>query len=150
MTSLLAGWPTTSDVGRFFYILILVVFVALLAYWSTKLIASARVGKLRSGKRNLEVLESIGVGVQAAVQIIRAGEQFFLIGVTKEKISMLKMVKLILSKFISWANARSEIASGKLFTIETISSLVILRSGMSVAFKTAFNFLSGMLVLIRK
>ena len=85
----LANWPATKDVGQIFYIVLLVVFVALLAYYSTKLLASARGGRFGGAKRNLELLESIGVGTQSTVQIVRAGEKFWLIGVTKEQVTML-------------------------------------------------------------
>ncbi|MDR1663301.1 MAG: flagellar biosynthetic protein FliO [Clostridiales bacterium] len=80
------GWETA---GQFLYILLLVAFVAVLAYFSTKLLAMSRGGKFRSTKRNLEVIESIGVGAQSVVQIVRAGEKFYLIGVTKESVSLL-------------------------------------------------------------
>ena len=78
-----------DDVGRFLYVLLLIVFVALLAYYSTRLLGRARGGIVRSGKKNLEVLESVGVGAQSMVQIVRAGSRYLLIGVTKERVTLL-------------------------------------------------------------
>ena len=86
---MLYNWPAMSNVGRFFYILLLVVFVAALAFWSTKLLASARGGKLRGSRRNLEIIESVGVGAQTMVQIVRAGAKYLVIGVSKERITFL-------------------------------------------------------------
>ena len=100
-----------QNVGRFFYILLLVVCVALLAYWSTKLLASARGGRLRGGKRNLEMIDSMGVGAQTMVQIIRAGKKYALIGVTKEKVTMLAELN---ESDISTGEPQGE-ASGNLF-----------------------------------
>jgi flagellar biogenesis protein FliO len=83
------NWPSLASVGQFFYYLLIVAFVALLAYYSTKLLASARAGRNRGGKRNLELLESVGLGAQAMAQIVRAGDKLFLIGVTKERVTLL-------------------------------------------------------------
>ena len=49
----LNNWPSLEAVGQFFYILLAVAFVALLAYYSTKLLASAKLGRGRGGRRNL-------------------------------------------------------------------------------------------------
>ena len=81
------NWPDFSMMGQFFSILLMVLIVAGMAYFSTKLLA--RGGRIRSAKRNLEVTESAGVGTQAMVQIIRAGNRYYLVGVTKERVSML-------------------------------------------------------------
>jgi len=87
------NWPSMSDAGRFFYILLIVVFIALLAYFSTKILAMSRSGRFRSSKRNLEMVESMGVGTQSMVQIIRAGEKYWLIGVTKERVTLLSALE---------------------------------------------------------
>ena len=90
LTVLLTSSWSASSVGRFLYIFLIVAFVAILAYFSTKLMAAAsRSGRYRGGGRNLALIESMGVGPQAMLQIIRSGGQYFLIGVTKERISVL-------------------------------------------------------------
>ena len=83
------NWPSLASVGQFFYILLLVVFVVLLAYYSTRLMASARSGRKRGGRHNLEIIEGVGVGAQATAQIVRAGSRYFLVGVTKERVTLL-------------------------------------------------------------
>jgi flagellar protein FliO/FliZ len=83
-----SGWSASlQGVGQFFYILLLVVLVSVLAYYTTRWVASARFGRL--GKRNLEIVESIGVGTQAYVHLVRVGKKYALVGVTRMQVSPL-------------------------------------------------------------
>lgn len=84
-----SNWPLSKYLGQFFYFILIVAFVGLLAYYSTKLLASSRTIRKRSSKRNLEVIENLTVGAQAMTQIVRVGEQYFFIGVTKENVTLL-------------------------------------------------------------
>jgi flagellar protein FliO/FliZ len=71
-------------------VLLIIVFVILLAYYSLKMMAFTRAGgRLGNAKANLSIVESIGVGANSMVQIVRAGEKYYLLGVTKERITML-------------------------------------------------------------
>lgn len=74
-------------VVRSFNILILVVFVCLLAYVALRLMGNAKF--TRSTRRNLQIVESISVGPQSFVHIVRAGGQYVLVGVTRGQVSML-------------------------------------------------------------
>jgi flagellar biogenesis protein FliO len=86
--SLVKDWSTSwNPVAQFFYILLLVVGVSVLAYFTTRLVASAKFG--RGGRRNLEILESISVGPQSFVHVLRVGGQFVLVGVTRGQVNML-------------------------------------------------------------
>ena len=87
--SLAQNWSTPMPpVGQFFSFFLLVVLVAVLAYYTTRLIGgSAKFG--RGAKRNLELLESMGVGTQSYVHILRVGEQYILVGVTRGQVSLL-------------------------------------------------------------
>jgi len=82
-----SGSASLQGVGQFFYILLLVVLVSVLAYYTTRMVASARFGKF--GKRNLEIMESMGVGAQAFVHVLRVGEKYLLVGVTRTQVSQL-------------------------------------------------------------
>lgn len=63
------------------------VFVAFLAYFATKKMAGARgIGRK---KGNLFVVESVNLGGQAVAQLIKAGDKYFLVGVTKEQVTLL-------------------------------------------------------------
>ena len=86
---ILLNAPTLNTVGRFFYVLILLLFIVLLAWFSIKLMARARSGRFGGGKKNLEIVESANTGVGAYIQIIRAGDKHIVIGVTREHVTML-------------------------------------------------------------
>jgi len=68
----------------------MVVVVALLAYYTTRMLASAKF--TRGGRRNLEHIESIGVGPQSYIHIVRAGKKYVLIGVTRGNVNFLTEV----------------------------------------------------------
>jgi flagellar biogenesis protein FliO len=51
------------------------------------MVASAKYG--RGGRRNLEILESMGVGPQSFVHVLRVGGQYMLIGVTRGQVNLL-------------------------------------------------------------
>jgi len=80
-------WSASADVlGQFFYILLVLAIVILLFLLIARWFASMRY----AGRgKNLRVMESCGVAPQSSVQIVRAGERIFLLGVTKDNISVL-------------------------------------------------------------
>lgn len=85
-----SGWPETNSfqtMGQLFLLIIIFIGVLVLAFYSTKLIGSAK--NLKKGG-NIRIIESVGVGYNGAVQIIKVGESYYLLGVTKEKITFLK------------------------------------------------------------
>jgi len=80
------NWSTLAPpVGQFFSIFILIIAVCALAYYTTRLLGAARYG--RYGRRNIEIVESMGVGPQSFVHILRVGEKYVLIGVTRNQIN---------------------------------------------------------------
>ena len=89
--SLSLDWTTQAQlVVRFFSTIFMVVVVALLAYYTTRMLASAKF--TRGGRRNLEHIESIGVGPQSYIHIVRAGKKYVLIGVTRGNVNFLTEV----------------------------------------------------------
>jgi len=83
----MGDWSASLDVlGQFFYIIFMLAIVILLFLFCAKWLSSLRI--MGRGK-NIRVIESCGVAPQSSVQIVRAGERFFLIGVTKDHISFL-------------------------------------------------------------
>ena len=82
-----------STTGQFFYIVLVFAAVALLAFYATKAVASAKRGSVRTNKRNLHVVESIGAGMQSTIQLVKVGERYFLIGVTKERVALLAEIE---------------------------------------------------------
>lgn len=87
-----AGGSMLDGVATFFqFIFLIAIFVGIvyMAYFSTRWIARAR--NSISGT-NIKVIESAAVGQQGTVQIVRAGNEYFLIGVTKENISLISKI----------------------------------------------------------
>ncbi len=86
--------PVTNNfafIGQLFSTALAFVFVLILAYYSTKWIASStRV--VRQAKGNIKVLESVSLGFQSSVQLVKAADKYILLGVTKEKITFLTEV----------------------------------------------------------
>ncbi len=86
-------WPDSLDyLGQFFLIIIMIVIIGLMAYLSFKLMSASRLGGKLGAMRNLQIIESIGVGVQSSVQIVRGGDKYYMLGVTKEHITFLTEV----------------------------------------------------------
>ena len=84
------SWSIGSPFGQLFGILRVVAavaFVALLAYFTVKMMALSRGRRGKGG--NLYVVESIIVGNSSMVQIIKAGNRYLVIGVTKERVTFL-------------------------------------------------------------
>jgi len=84
------SWPGGSPFGQLFGILRViaaVAFVALLAYFTIKMMALSRGRRGKGG--NLYVVESIIVGNTSMVQIVKAGNKYLVIGVTKERVTFL-------------------------------------------------------------
>ena len=86
LLSLGGNWSAFGFVGQFLYIILVTAIVGLLAYWCTRMMAAQRRGR-RGG--NLAVLESVSVVAQAMVQLVRAGEKYLVIGVTRNKVTLL-------------------------------------------------------------
>jgi len=85
----MGSWPASAMIGQFFRIILATVIVAAMAYFATKLLAISK-GRARStSKGNLSVVESIAVSSTSMVQLVKAGDKYLIIGVTKEKITLL-------------------------------------------------------------
>ncbi len=81
------NWSSTPNMlGQLFLVVLAFVIVLLLAYYVTKFFA--RSGGIRKGK-NIETIEAMFINQTSSVRLIRVGGKFFLIGVAKDKISLL-------------------------------------------------------------
>ncbi|MCL1988143.1 MAG: flagellar biosynthetic protein FliO [Firmicutes bacterium] len=86
------GWSTSTavDLGQFANFIIVFIVVCILAYFTARLLGGVKYGRL--GKRNIEIIETIGVGQAAFVHLVRLGNECVLIGVTKGQITFLTKV----------------------------------------------------------
>ena len=80
-----SGFAASAMMFTFFRIILITAIVALLAYFVTRLIASrGRVGQWAKAG-NLKIVETIAVGPQSMIQLIKAGEKYLVIGVNRER-----------------------------------------------------------------
>ena len=77
----------SNSVGQLFYLVIVLILICALAYYAIKWMARAR--NVKSGNLNMKVLEAVSVGQAATVQLVKAGEKYIVIGVTKERVTFL-------------------------------------------------------------
>jgi len=75
-----------ADVIDIIILIITFAFVIFLAYFSLRLMGRARSAR---GSSNIRVVEATSVGFQNTVQLIRAGDKFFLIGVSRTGITLI-------------------------------------------------------------
>jgi len=86
---LLTGTPATNLFMSMLQFVLGTVIVAALAYFVTKKIAGAARGGLSKKGGNITIVESIPVGGYAMVQLVKAGEKYIVIGITREKVTFL-------------------------------------------------------------
>ncbi|MDR3240162.1 MAG: flagellar biosynthetic protein FliO [Clostridiales bacterium] len=85
-------WSKSFEmIGQFFYILLILAVVSVLAFLCAKGVASARLASMGRAK-NIQVLETCCLNAQSGLHLVRAGGKTLLIGVTKECIAVLAEV----------------------------------------------------------
>lgn len=93
--SLSSGWPRDFGIiGQLLNLFILfgiVLFLGVLAIYFTRWIATLR--NVRNTTKNINILEVISVGYQNTIQLVKVGNKFILIGVSKNKIVFLTEIK---------------------------------------------------------
>ena len=84
------NWSSTQGmIGQLFLVVLAFALVLLLAYYATKFLARSGIKK---GKI-METLESMFINQTSSVRLVRVGGKFFLIGVTKDKITFLTEIE---------------------------------------------------------
>ena len=80
-------WSASVDVlGQFFYIILVFAIVILIFLICARFFSKVR---FNGRGKNLRIIESCSVAPQSSIQILQAGERLFLVGVTREQISIL-------------------------------------------------------------
>lgn len=73
--------------GSFFYILFVFFVIVLVCWLLLKLTGASKRRGLTAG--NLQLKESIFIGQQNMVQLVRAGDKYLVLGVSKERVTVL-------------------------------------------------------------
>ena len=82
-----SGGGLLSYLGSFLYLFVVMAFIIGLCYFVLRMMGRVRGRGGAAG--NLHLIESILVGSQNMVQLVRTGDKFLVIGVTKEHITLL-------------------------------------------------------------
>jgi len=82
------NWSSTLEMlGQFLFLIVVFSIVIFLTFYSTKFIAKV---KMKSNKNNnLKIIESIQVGFGQYIMLIKAGDKYLVISVTKDKINFI-------------------------------------------------------------
>lgn len=76
-----------ASLGQLLYVLFIILLVLVVFYFLIKGTSTIRFSKMR--KKNLQVIESIGISFQCSIQLIKVSEKYILIGLSKDKITFL-------------------------------------------------------------
>ena len=82
-----AGGNAVNNFARFVTMLIIFILVLVLTYYTTRFVAGAKKGSLKTG--NMELLESLQLGGGKYLQLLRLGSHYIVVAVTKERVELL-------------------------------------------------------------
>ncbi len=74
-----------ESVARLITTLLIFVFVLFITFWTSKFVAGYQKQKMITG--NMEVVETLRIAPNKYLQIVRAGEQYFVIAIGKDSIT---------------------------------------------------------------
>jgi len=82
------NWSSTLEMlGQFLFLIVVFAIVIFLTFYSTKFIAKI---KMKSNKNNnLKIVESIQIGFGQYIMLIKAGDKYLVISVTKDKVNFI-------------------------------------------------------------
>lgn len=73
-----------------FSIIYALIVILVLAYLAIKFASKTK--RLSNANSNIKIIESIGIGYQSVIQLIKIGDKYILIGVSKDKVTYLTEV----------------------------------------------------------
>lgn len=74
-------------VAQLFFILVVFIAVVALAIFTTKWIAKSKYSAKGSG--NLKIVESMSMGYQGGIHLLKCGKKYILLGIVKDRITVL-------------------------------------------------------------
>ena len=87
MFILLAGSGTAGSISQLITVFIIFILVLAITVFATRFVGSYQ--KMQSYNKNLEIIETMRISNTKYLQIVRAGEKYFVIGIGKDEVSML-------------------------------------------------------------
>ena len=86
----IAHGGSTSGAAQLFTVVVVFVFVLVLAYFTTRIVASFEQKQMRSG--NIEIVEVRRVTANKYIEIVRIADKYLALAVTRDRISFLTEV----------------------------------------------------------
>ena len=83
----LASSSTFRMIAQLFFILIVFAIIIVLAIYVTKLVGGAKY--THRGNDNLKLMDSISLGFQNGIHLLKVGKKYVLLGITKDRITFL-------------------------------------------------------------
>lgn len=81
------NWSSTNNyLGQFFFLILFVVVVLFFTYYFLKL---SNKGKILKKGKNMEIIETLPLGYQTMIYLVKTGEKHILLGVNKDGITYL-------------------------------------------------------------
>lgn len=82
------NWSSTVEMlGQFFFLIIIFIIILILAFYSTKFIANAKIKSTKNN--NMRIVESMGIGFQHTIQLLKVGNKYLVISVSKDKVEFI-------------------------------------------------------------
>ena len=76
-----------ESIGQFFSVLAIFIIVVLIAYFTTRWIGGYQKGQMHN--RNLQIIETLKVSNTQYIQIVKAGDVYLVIGISRDRIEKL-------------------------------------------------------------
>ncbi len=80
-----------ESVVRLITTLLIFIFVLVITFWTSKFVAGYQKQKMITG--NMEVVETLRIAPNKYLQIVRAGEQYFVIALGKDTVSLVAQLQ---------------------------------------------------------
>lgn len=87
MATVLAKSSSAGSISQLLTVVFIFILVLLITVYTTKFVGSYQ--KMQGVNRNMEIIETLRIANNKYLQIIRAGNKYFVIGVGKDEVSML-------------------------------------------------------------
>lgn len=87
MIILSANYDVVGSFAQLLTVFLIFIFVLALTYWTTRFAGSYK--KQQMAGSNIQVMETVAISAGKYLQIIKVGNQYFLIGIAKDSITYL-------------------------------------------------------------
>ena len=103
--------------------LLIFAFVLVITYLTSKWIGGYQKQSMRN--KNLQILESIGIGANKSICLLKAGEEYLVVAIGKDEVTLLtKLTKEQLSEVPINENNKGDLGTGKTIAIDNFQEIL--------------------------